>query len=171
MTFNWWRFRETREKNYLSGNRGTAAIEFAILSPVFLLVFMGIFEVGLVMLTKMSLETGIQQVVRFGRTGDVVAGQTQQQTAAALVSTYTFGIVDPNKVVLTVTPYPSFSAMPLLAQAPTTGGQDFGAASQPVLYILSYQWNFFTPLIGKLLAPNGQFIVLKASAVVLNEPF
>ena len=171
MILNWWHFPQKKEKGYLSSNKGTTAIEFAIIAPVFLLLFMGIFELGLVMLTKMSLETGVHQVVRFGRTGSIVPGQTQQQTAAALVSTYTFGVVDPSKVVLTVTPYASFAAMPVLAQAPVTGTQNFGAASQPVLYILSYNYEFVTPLVGKLLAPNGHSIVLKASAVVLNEPF
>lgn len=171
MTLKWLNFQKKKETPFFTGNKGNTAIEFAILGPVFLLLFMGIFEVGLIMLAKMSLETGVQQVVRFGRTGDLVAGQTQQQTAGALATTYTFGVVDPSQIVLTVTPYSSFAAMPFLDQAPTTGAQDFGTASQPVLYIMSYKWNFFTPLVGKLLSPNGQFIVLKASAVVQNEPF
>jgi len=170
--FAWCGFNRDKEKNLLSDNKGSAAIEFALVSPVFFLLFIGVFEVGAVMLVKTSLETAILEVSRFGRTGSIVAGQTQQQTAVALADQYSFGLVDPSKLVLTVTPYASFSAIPLLATAPNTGTQDFGVGKQPVLYTLSYNWIFFTPLVGKYLSPTGNnAILLTASAVIENEPF
>ncbi|MBY0292905.1 MAG: pilus assembly protein [Alphaproteobacteria bacterium] len=169
--WTWLNSLRKREKKLLfRASEGVTAIEFAIVAPVFFVVFLGIFEVGAIMLVQTSLETSILQISRFGRTGDTVAGQTPQQTALSLASNYSFGLVNPNQLVLTVTPYSSFSAMPSLAQAPTTGTQDFGGSKQAVLYTLSYNWQFFTPLVGTLLSPNGS-LKLTASAVVQNEPF
>lgn len=172
MALKWWGFKLNKKKNCLSSTRGSAAIEFAIIAPAFLLLFMAIFEIGAIMLVKSSLELSVLQVSRFGRTGSVVAGETSQQTATSLATQYSFGLVDPAKLILTVTPYASFSAIPPLAQAPSTGVQNFGTGNQAVLYTLSYNWNFFTPfLVGKLLSKNGTSINLQASAVVMNEPF
>ncbi|MBY0502079.1 MAG: pilus assembly protein [Alphaproteobacteria bacterium] len=150
--------------------RGATAVEFALLAPVFFIIFLGIFEIGAVMAVQTTLELAVLEVSRFGRTGSVVAGQTAQQTAGSLVSAYSLGLVDSSKVVLTVTPYSSFSAMPLRSQAPTNGSQNFGASNQPVLYTLSYKWNYFTPLVGKLLSSAGSTTLI-STAVILNEPF
>ena len=171
MKLKWWKTKVESKNSYLSNNKGTAAIEFAIVSPAFFLLFIGILEIGSIMLIKTTLEKAIFQVSRFGRTGGSVAGQTSQQVAVGLATQYTFGLVDPSKLVLTITPYANFSSMPSLGQAPTTGVQNFGAGNQPVLYTLSYDWNFFTPLVGKYLSQNGTSMKLTASAVIQNEPF
>ncbi|OJW51447.1 MAG: hypothetical protein BGO67_06795 [Alphaproteobacteria bacterium 41-28] len=167
-----WPFKSRRGKVNAVDNKGATAVEFALIAPVFFLVFFGIFEVGAILLVQTSLETSILQVSRFGRTGGSVAGQTSSQTAIALADQYSFGLVNPTNLVLTVTPYSSFSAMPTLANAPTGGTQNFGTANQDVLYTLSYNWTFFTPMLGTLLSPTGNgSITLTASAVVQNEPF
>ena len=165
-----WPFKSKKRQQY-GKNRGNAAIEFAIVAPVFFTLLLGIFELGAIMLVKSSLEIAILQVSRFGRTGAIVAGQTQQQTATSLAATYSLGLVDATKLKLTVTPYASFSAMPSPSQFPTNGTQNFGTGNQPVLYTLSYDWPFFTPFIGQLLSSNGTSMTLTASTVVENEPF
>lgn len=151
-------------------SQGSAAIEFALIAPVFFLIFMGIFELGAIMVVQTSLETAILQVSRYGRTGNTVEGQSNAATALSLASTYSFGLVDPNNLVLTVTPYPSFSAIPPLSQAPNTGSQNFGTGDQPVLYTLSYNWVFFTPFADTLLSATGNSIKITSSAVIQNEP-
>lgn len=153
-----------------SDTKGTAAIEFALISPVFLVLLIGVLEVGILMLVQTSLEMAVLQVSRYGRTGSTVSGQTSSQVALSLASTYSFGFANPAQMKLTVVPYASFSAIPPLSQVPLTGTQNFGTASQPVLYILSYDWTFFTPLIGKLISSTGS-INLTASTVIQNEPF
>lgn len=149
--------------------QGTASLEFGIIAPVFFLLFIGIFEVGAILLVQKSLETAVLQVSRFGRTGDTVTGQTPQETAASLVDTYSFGLVDPSDLVLTVTPYASFSDVPSLGDAPDNGTQDFGTAEQIVLYTLSYRWSFFSLLVGTAMGVGS--LDLKASTIIVNEPF
>ena len=172
MFYKLWPFKFRKGKVSGVGNKGATAVEFALIAPLFFLIFLGIFEVGAILLIQTSLETSILQVSRFGRTGSTVTGQTSQQTALALASQYSFGLVNPTNLVLTVTPYANFGSMPTLANAPTSGTQNFGTGNQAVLYTLSYNWNFFTPLLGNLLSPTGNgTIKLTASAVVQNEPF
>jgi Flp pilus assembly protein TadG len=166
-----WPFRSRKGKGNTESTKGTTAVEFALIAPAFFIVFLGIFEIGAVILIQTSLETSILQVSRFGRTGSVVSGQTSEQTAVALADEYSFGLVNPANLILTVTPYASFSAMPTLANAPNSGTQNFGTGNQAVLYTLSYNWNFFTPLVGDLLSNGTGSITLTASAVVENEPF
>ncbi len=170
MFFKLWPFKSKKIKVREGRSEGAAAVEFALIAPVFFLVFLGIFEVGAVLLVQTSLQTAILQVSRFGRTGSMVTGQTPQQTAESLATTYSFGLVDPSKVVLTVTPYSSFAAIPTNGNAPNNGSQDFGKGNQPMLYTLSYKWTPFTPLVGNLLAPGGSINIM-VSTVIQNEPY
>lgn len=149
--------------------QGTTSLEFGFVAPIFFLLFIGIFEIGTILLIQNSLETAVLQVSRFGRTGDTVAGETPQETAASLVEKYSFGLADPSKLVFTVTPYTSFADVPSLGNAPNDGSQDFGATSQVVLYTLSYRWNFFSFLVGTAMGVGN--LDLKASTIVVNEPF
>jgi Flp pilus assembly protein TadG len=150
-------------------DKGNTAIEFALIAPAFFLLFMAIFDMGFMLVIRSTLELAIFQASRFGRTGATVTGQTPEATAAALVTEYTFGLVNPSQLTFNVTPYASFAAMPALGQANTTNTQDFGSASQPVLYTLTYNYQFITPIVGQFF-PNGTYTII-ASAVVENEPF
>lgn len=171
MYLKWWSFKLKINHGFLHEIHGMAAIEFALISPVFFLIFMGIFEIGAIMVVQTSLETAILQVSRYGRTGSTVAGQTSQQTAVSLAGQYSFGLVDPNKLVLTITPYSSISSIPTISQAPNDGTQNFGTGKQYALYTLSYDWQFYTPYAGLLLSSTANSIKLTASTVVQNEPY
>lgn len=151
-------------------NQGSSAIEFALVAPVFLLLLFGIFELGMIMALRSNINMAVDVVSRFGRTGSMVTGQNAEQTAASLLSKYTY-FFNPGNLTLTVTKYSSFSSMPTWSNVPTNGSQDFGSGNDPVLYTLSYQWNIFTPFVGKYLSANGTSITIVASAVVQNEPF
>lgn len=170
-----WPFKSEKKQDYINQTQGTTAVEFAVVAPVFFLLFMGIFEIGSMMYVQQALNLAILHVSRFGRTGDTVAGQTAKQTAASLVSQYTLGLVDVSKLTLTATTYANFAAVPtnsqVLAQKLNTGNQDFGITNQIVLYTLTYNWTFYTPLVGKFLSSNGVSKTLIASTVVQNEPF
>ncbi len=157
-------------QEFVSDNQGATAVEFALISVAFLLILMGTFEVGAILLIQTTLETAVLQVSRYGRTGSPASAQV-----TSLVNQYSFGFVNPANVVLTVTPYASFSAMPTNAQVVSSGGnsgtQNYGAANAPVLYTLTYNWDFFTPLIGKIMSPSTGSITLIASSIVQNEPY
>jgi Flp pilus assembly protein TadG len=165
-----------KKKNNLSHTQGSASIEFALISPAFLLLLIGIFEMGTFFYLQATLDLALLNASRFGRTGQAVTGQTPQQTVAGLVSLYTFNLVDPTKLTLTATPYPNFASVPtnsqVISQKLNNGTQNFGTANQVVLYTLTYQWTFYTHLIGDLIAPNTQGkVTIITSTIVQNEPF
>jgi len=110
MNLHCWLFKSKKKQRYLTQTQGTTAIEFAMVSPVFFLVFIGIFELGSIMYVQQTLDLALLQVSRFGRTGDTVSGQTVAAKASSLVNQYTFGLV--TNPTLTVTPYASFAAIP-----------------------------------------------------------
>lgn len=170
MFMKWLPLRLKKGQEFVSDDQGTTAVEFALISIAFFLMLMGIFEIGAILLIQTTLETVVLEVTRYGRTGSSASAVVQ-----SLVNQYSFGFVDPTKVVLTVTPYASFSAMPTNAQVLSSGGntgtQNYGTANAPVLYTLTYDWNLFTPLIGKIMSPSTGSITLITSAIVQNEPY
>lgn len=163
------RFFLKNKKKYLINSQGATALEMAIIGPIFLIFLLGIFEVGMIMLIKTSMEMAILETVRFGRTGSTVSGQTASQTAVGLATTYSFGLINPSKMRLTVSAYPSYAAVPNFNALPDNGSQNFGTSNQIVVYTLAYDWHFFTPLVGNLLS-SSNFITIRASSVVMNEP-
>lgn len=165
----WVRFFLKNKKKYLINSQGATALEMAFVGPLFLILLLGTFEVGMIMLIKTSMEMAILETVRFGRTGNTVSGQTPSQTAVGLATTYSFGLIDPSKMRLTVSAYPSYTAVPSFSELPDNGTQNFGTPNQIVVYTLTYDWNFFTPLIGNLLSSSDS-ITIRASSVVVNEP-
>lgn len=88
-------FRTTRERHAVSvgrdrprprsplrGERGAAAVEFAILTPLLFLILFGILEFGLAFLNVQSIRTGVREGGRAAAVGAPVS-TTQQKTVAA----------------------------------------------------------------------------------------
>lgn len=66
------------------GVRGVAAIEFAILSPLFLMLLLAIFELGYMVFVQSVLDSSARTAARLIRTGQAQASgsaQTNFQTA------------------------------------------------------------------------------------------
>ena len=51
------------------GNSGSAAVEFALIAPVFFLLLFAIFETGMLFFADMTLENGVAVTARLIRTG------------------------------------------------------------------------------------------------------
>ena len=161
-------------KNFLNFKKnvfdsGAVLIEFALVAPLFFLLLFGIFEISAYSIIKSSMELSLQQVSRFGRTGDVVSGQTQNQTALDLAEKYSFGFIDRKDLHLSTTVYQSFSDIPELKDAPESG-TNYGSGSQIVLYTLTYNYKMLTPMVSKFFSDSG-IVKIKVSTIVVNEPF
>ena len=52
---------------------GQSLVEFAIVLPLLLLVFFGIFEFGRFYFTKLTLQHAVREATRFAITGNVLA--------------------------------------------------------------------------------------------------
>src|SRR5438132_14309500 len=73
------------------GNSGSAAVEFALIAPVFFLLLFAIFETGMLFFADMTLENGVAVTARLIRTGQAQsAGMTQAQFRTALCRQISF---------------------------------------------------------------------------------
>jgi Flp pilus assembly protein TadG len=151
-------------RRYIKSTEGTNLIEFAILAPVFLLMIIGLFDLGSLMIIQTSLDAGARQASRFGITG---AGGVNRpalitQDVIDTISNYSGGIVNTKNLIITVSAYPDITNVS--AGKGTVGS--FGAGGQVVQYNITYQWKSFISSFG-----FPAFITLKANAVVQNESF
>ena len=141
----------------------------ALLSPVFFLMVLGIFELGLMLGAQQLLENAAFRTARLAKTGYTNANMTQTQTVNQLLvdelSSYG-SLIDPAKVLMTGVAYGSFSK----AGAGTGGVAGYGTAQQIVVYTVSYPWKLFTPMLTGLIGKDG-YVTLTSTIVVRNEPY
>ena len=67
---------------------GNAAIEFALLLPVFLLMLLGIVEFGRVLWTQSSLQHAVEAAARYAAINYPTCGSTSQTTSYAASETF-----------------------------------------------------------------------------------
>lgn len=65
-----------RARSFARSNTGTAAIEFALAAPVFLMLVFGIFEVGINYMADRMLNAGVDSVARKIKTGEIRSSPT-----------------------------------------------------------------------------------------------
>jgi Flp pilus assembly protein TadG len=151
--------------------KGTTAIEMALIAPVFFMLFAGIIEVSLMMLTQHLLESATYNASRLGKTGYVTTGNTQAQMVTASLTgelSALAPLVDITQISLTTTAYNTLSA---LSTAPGSGTSGVGTAGQIVVYTVSYPWHLFTPVISNIIGDANGNITLTSRMVVQNEPY
>lgn len=174
---------------------GATAVEFALVGPVLFLLLMGCIELGVVFTANMLLKHSVYTAARSGRTGFVPTTSTQDAAIRALVKRRAGLLMDSSKITVEAKSYSGFDTLgkpePFddknkngrrddgenFTDVNKNGKYDtdqgalgYGGANEVVLYTITYPWTFTTPLIGRVMAPNGS-LKLSATAVVQNEPY
>jgi len=163
-------FRKRFLRRDQQSQKGTTAIEMALIAPVFIIMFMGLADVSLMMLAQHMLENATFNASRLGKTGYAALGSTQEQTVIDKLNGELGGLyplIDTSKVSFSYVAYGSLSDIGR-DDAGTTG---LGVAQQVVVYTVSYPWKFFTPVIGEIMGGEDQTLTLTARLVVRNEPY
>jgi Flp pilus assembly protein TadG len=173
-------------------DRGSVVVEFALVLPLVLTVLAGILEMGLVLFAETLMEAGVREASRYGVTGQGVTDLARQTAIQQIVGTTTLGLLDMNKMTVETRYYPDFGSIgEAFVDANGNGtydaGETFtdtngngvwdadkgtpgpGAASQVVLYRLTYPWTYLTPLAS--LIGCSKTLTLTASIAVRNEPW
>lgn len=187
-----------RRARALKGDQdGAAAIEFALVGPVFLLTVIGLIEVSMMILVSVLLEAGIRESARFGLTGRAGdGGLTREEQIIQTVRDTTLGLVELEASQIQTFVYQNFSDIgqpeTFTDEAPFNGEYDVGeayddangngqwdpdmgtpgagASDEIVLYRVNAQWEALTPLFAPLMGEDG-LIDLEASVAIRNEPF
>lgn len=84
-------FRSVRP--LLGEERGSAAVQFALVSPLLLLLVFGGFEVAIALFVSGSLEAAVLAASRVGATGFTTKGVTRERMIAGIIEARTFGWV------------------------------------------------------------------------------
>jgi len=168
--------------------KGAAAIEFAIIAPVFFLMLWSIFETGMVFFASQTLTHALQTTGRSIRTGQAQSDQMSQSEYRTAVCDQVSHILscDADKLYIDVRAFSSFAGVAF--PPPLDPDDNFDAVnmnhfeigesgniaggSSIVLVRGFYVWQLFTPVFGQYFAnmPDNKRL-LSASVAFKNEPF
>jgi Flp pilus assembly protein TadG len=158
--------------------RGSAAVEFALVAPVFFALLFAIIEVALMFFASQVLETVTQASARYVLTGQAQSGSLTQAQFKTYVCGQIPALFTCANVKVNVQSYPSFSAISNSTvydgSGNFTGAQNYcpGDAGDIVFVSLSYQWPLFVTGLGfNMSNPGSTKKWLTATAAFQNEPF
>ena len=142
----------------LSRDDGQSLIEAAIITPLMLLLTIGIFEFGAMFYVFLSLQNGVSQATRYAITGNSAAGSSRIDSVKSAMRTTTPTITIPDSAF-------SFSHLP-------SGGTAFvggiGGPGEVEKVTINYTWTFFTPLMRPFF-PTGK-MQMTVDSTMKNEP-
>jgi hypothetical protein len=182
------------KNKFTKNSKGSMAVEFALLAPVFFYILFAIIEIFAFMLAQGILESAVRQAARSGLTGYNPDGVNRDDYIKQQVEDKVFFINADNLNFDTLI-YSSFTNINQPEPHTDQNGDGYydigepytdvnangqwdadmgvagsGGAGDIVVYKLSYTWHFMTPFIGAFLSDNGTMNIV-ANAVVKNEPF
>jgi hypothetical protein len=153
--------RRIRNIRRLSDAKGANLVEAAIITPLLLLLTLGIVDFSAMFYSYLALEHGVSQATRYAVTGQQMStggtpiGREASIKAAMRDSTPTLTIPDAAF---------SFSFMPLNGTSWSSG---LGGPNDVGRVTVTYTWNFMTPLVRPFFT-NGQ-VNLRVQSTMKNE--
>ena len=171
---------------------GTAAVQFALVAPMLLLLIIGSFEIAMLLLVSGMVESSVLAASRYGVTGYTEEGVSRVDRIRELIGERTFGLVDLDTAVIQTLVYPSFADIgqpePFTDANhngvhdsgesfsdingnghwdPDMGKAGMGGPGDIVLYDVEYATTAITHLLQPIFGP----IVHRAAVAVRNEPY
>ena len=184
-----------KRNNIIENEEGATAVEFALVAPVLLLIMMGIIDVGMMMFAQGLLENSAFTAARTGKTGYTEQNKTREETMIETLHSRAGILLDTAEIVITSVSYSEFDDIgesePFIdanGNGSRDNGENYtdvngngnydedigtsgqGAASEVVVYTVSYPWRLYTPMMKPLLGENG-IVNLSSRIVVQNEPY
>ena len=166
-------------RRFRRNRRGSAAVEFALVAPVFFALLFAIIETAIVFFASQVLENIAQDSARMILTGQA---QTAAYTATQF-KTYACGRIPAlftcDGLYVDVQSYPAFTNVPINT-IQIDGSGNFinnmqynpGNAGDVVVVRLFYQWPLFVTGLGYNIANlSGSKRLLIATAAFKNEPY
>ena len=161
-------------------DKGSAALEFAFVAPVFFVLLMGTMEAGIVFFAQATLQNAINEAGRMVRTGQVqTANMSQADFRTKVCSLVSPLLACDSKLLIDVQAYSNYGSINYgsaltSSGALNTGLSNFstGAPCSVVLVRGFYTWPVFTPGLNWFLANMaGNYHLLSAASAFRNEPY
>ena len=171
-------------------DKGSAAIEFAMVAPVFFILLMGTIEAGIIFFGQSVLQNAVNDTARMVRTGQTACyttsggncvAMTQAQFRTLLCNSVSGLLKDcaGSDMQFDVQAYPSGFSSASNSSPLDAGGNmatltafNVGNACDVVLVRAFYKWPVFTPGLNYFLANvAGGYHLLSSAAAFRNEPY
>jgi Flp pilus assembly protein TadG len=173
-------------RRFRRNRRGSAAIEFAFVAPMFFALLFAIIEIALMFFASQVLETVTQNAARMILTGQAQTGQlpacattcTPAEQFKSYACSQIPALFDCDKLYVDVESYSAFSSVVLDTHIDASGnfnpGMQYsaGTGGDIVVVRLFYQWPLFVTGLGFNISNlAGHKRLLVATAAFKNEPF
>jgi Flp pilus assembly protein TadG len=175
--------KPARGRGFLRDERGTTAIEFAILGVPFFALLGAILETAYVFLAGQILDTAVQDAARYIRTGQAQNASYNVGNFRTAICNELYGLFDCTKLLINIQPVSDFSSATVTSPLPTncTPSSCYwaipevytpGTGSDIILVRVYYKWPTILTLGGFTLQNTGANSRLLGSVRVFrNEPF
>lgn len=169
--------RFARRLGGVLGDRcGSAAMEFALVAPVFLLLILGIMEVSVMFFTSSVIEGATKEAARQIRTGNVQQSVDPVAAFRNELCDALFGIIDCTQVVFNVQTFSSFETVSMPLEVDEDGeivntGFSPGSSSAVTVVRAMYRWEFVTPLIADIIPAGLGGHLIVSTVAFQNEPY
>jgi Flp pilus assembly pilin Flp len=185
-----WRFLPTQR--FPKARRGAAALEFALVAPVFFILLIGVFDLSILFFLLLTLENAALDAARFGSTGAVPEDATRDERIREIVHGATMGLLDDKGLDIRMLVYESYEDVAAAEWLFDVNGNDAhdpgeifddvngngvwdgdpgvpgsGAQNEIVVYRVSAQYRLITPLMDDLIGA----IPIRSAVPIRNEPF
>ena len=166
-------------RRFRGHRRGSAAVEFALVAPVFFALLFAIVEVALMFFASQVLETVTQASARYLLTGQAQSGSLTQAQFKTYVCSQIPAMFSCSNLLVDVESFPNFESITLNVQ-PNYGTGQFsgnmqynpGSPGDVVIVRVFYPWQLFVTGLGYNISnwPNSQRLLV-ATAAFVNEPY
>lgn len=148
--------------------RGAAAVEFAIVAPLFIWLLMAIIEFGIIVHISSLANYAANNAARMAKTGSLYGGTgTRQQIIENTVrNTLQNWVSNSSDLTVTPTSFGSFSDVGF-----TTGTAGLGSGGQVVLYSIVLRRHVLTPIFGDLISRGTGYVNIRSTVLTQNEAF
>lgn len=158
---------------------GATAVEFALVSPVLLMIFMAIIELSVMFFATVNLDGAAIEAARRIRTGQTQTTGNPETDFKAALCTNLSSLIDCGAVHYDSRVMTNYSGITLGVEydpdtgEPITYGFSAGGAKDIVVVRVMYAWSFITPWIGAFFehGAGSNARLLMSTVVFQNEPY
>jgi Flp pilus assembly protein TadG len=150
--------RKIRSCRRIGDSKGANLVEAAIITPLLLLLTFAIVDFASMFYVYLALENGVSQATRFAVTGNAIGTLSREDSVKTAMRQATPTLTLPDNAF-------SFQYMP---QNGTNWIAGIGGPSDIGKVTVTYNWQFFTPLIRPFFGTNGT-ITMRVDSVMRNE--
>ncbi len=165
-------------RRFRRNRRGSAAVEFALVAPVFFALLFAIIETAIMFFASQVLETITQNSARMIMTGQAQTAAYTQAQFQTYVCSQIPALFTCGNVYVDVESYPAFSNVVINSQIDSGGNfinnmqYSPGGRGDIVVVRLFYQWPLFVTGLGYNISNlSGNKRLLAATAAFRNEPY